>query len=86
LTGSKGIRTGFVRDIVKQIGSWNGLPFTTRWLTSKFSEAQVKFALNQLDQLGILQKHPPLVERQGGLVSQAEHSLYIGEEVEVLTK
>jgi len=86
LHGKKSVRVGFVRNILKQIESYNGLPFTTRWLTSKFSSAQVKFALNQLKQLEILKEYPPLVERSDGLVSQAEHSLLVEDEVVVLTK
>ena len=86
LMGRKAVRVGFVRDILKQIEEYNGLPFTTRWLTKNFSEAQVRFALNQLNQLGILKEYPPLVERNGGLVSQAEHTLLVDDEVKVLTK
>ena len=86
LIGKKSVRVGFVREILKQIEDYNGLPFTSRWLTKKFSEAQVKFALNQLKQLGILKSFPPLVERSDGLVSQAENSFYIDDEVIVLTK
>ena len=86
LIGKKSVRIGFVRDIIKQLETYNGLPFTTRWLTKNFSEAQVRFALNQLKQLGILKEYPPLVEKQNGLVSQAEHSLLVDDEVIVLTK
>lgn len=86
LIGKKSVRIGFVRNIQKEIEKLNGLPFTTRWLTKNFSEAQVKFALNQFKQLGILKEYPPLVERQNGLVSQAEHSLLVDEEVIVLTR
>jgi len=86
LLGKKSVRIGFVRNIQKQIESYNGLPFTTRWLTKNFSEAQVKFALNQFKQLGILKEYPPLVEKQNGLVSQAEHSLLVDDEVIVLTR
>jgi len=86
LTGKKSVRVGFVRNIQKEIESYNGLPFTTRWLTRKFSPAQVKFALNQFKQLDILKEWPPLVERSDGLVSQAEHSLLVDDEVIVLTK
>jgi methionyl aminopeptidase len=85
LKGKKSVRIGFVRDIMKEIESYKGLPFTTRWLTKKWSLAQVSFALNKFKQLEILHEYPPLVERSGGLVSQAEHSLYIGDEVEILT-
>ena len=86
LVGKKSVRIGFVRNILKQIETYNGLPFTTRWLTKNFSEGQVRYALNQLKLLGILKEHPPLVEKENGLVSQAEKSLYIGDEVIVLTE
>ncbi len=86
LIGRKSVRVSFVRNIQKEIEKLNGLPFTTRWLTKKFSSAQVKYALNQFKQLGILKEYPPLVEKQDGLVSQAEHSLLILDtEVLVLT-
>ncbi|MBU0628964.1 MAG: type II methionyl aminopeptidase [Nanoarchaeota archaeon] len=86
LMGRKSVRVGFVRDILKKIESYNGLPFTTRWLTKDFSAAQVRFAFNQLKQLQILHEYPPLVEKNNGLVSQAEHSLLVDDEVIVLTK
>jgi methionyl aminopeptidase len=86
LFGRKSVRIGFVRSIQKEIEGYKGLPFTTRWLTKKFSPAQVKYALNQFKQLEILKEYPPLVEKQGGLVSQAEHSLLVDDEVIVLTK
>jgi methionyl aminopeptidase len=82
----KSVRMGFVRDIQKEIESYNGLPFTTRWLTSKFSENQVRYALNQIKQLGILHEFPPLVEKQNGIVSQAESSFLIDDKVVCLTK
>jgi methionyl aminopeptidase len=86
MTGRKSVRMGFVRDIQKEIESYEGLPFTKRWLFRKFSEAQVNYALKQFEQLGILHSYAPLVERSNGLVSQAENSFYIGEEVVQLTK
>src|SRR3989338_11716072 len=67
LVGKKAVRVGFVRNILKQIEGYNGLPFTTRWLTKNFSEAQVRYALNQLKQLDVLRGYPPLVEKQNGL-------------------
>lgn len=86
LVGKKSVRIGFVRNILKQIEDYNGLPFTTRWLTKNFSEPQVSYALNQFKLLEILKEHPPLVEKEKGLVSQAENSFLIDEEVIVLTK
>ncbi len=86
LVGKKPVRIDFVRKILKQIENYNGLPFTTRWLTKNFSEVQVRYALNQFKELKILREYPPLVEKQGGLVSQAEHSLLVDEEVVLLTR
>ena len=86
MTCKKSVRVGFVRDIFRQLEGYHGLPFTTRWLTKHFTPAQVKYALGQMRQLGILHEYPPLVERSGGFVSQAEHSVYIDDEIVVLTK
>jgi len=86
MVGRKSVRTGFVRDIQKEIETYSGLPFASRWLTRKFSEPKVRYALNQFRQLGILRSYPPLVERSGEVVSQAEHTLLIDDKVEILTK
>jgi methionyl aminopeptidase len=86
MIGKKSVRTGFVRDIQKEIESYNGLPFTSRWITNKFSEVQARYAMNQLKQLGILHEFPPLVEKQKGIVSQAENSFLIDDKVICLTK
>ncbi|MBR9699602.1 type II methionyl aminopeptidase [Candidatus Woesearchaeota archaeon] len=85
MKAKKSVRTGFVRNIQKEIESYEGLPFTKRWLLKKFSDAQVSYAFKQFKQLGILKEYPPLVERSNGLVSQAENSFYIGDEVIQLT-
>ena len=86
LEDRKSVRVGFVRNIQKEIEKFQGLPFTTRWISRKFSEAQVRHALNQFKLLGILREYPPLVDKNDGLVSQAEHSFYIDDEVMVTTK
>jgi len=83
LTEVKPVRLSFVRQILKEIEKFNGMPFTKRWLN--FPEAQIEFAFKQFKQLGILREYPPLVEKTKGLVSQAEDSFYIGENIEVLT-
>ncbi len=82
----KPVRVGFVREILKQIESYNMLPFTKRWLTANFSEAKVNYALKQLKQLEIIREYPPLVERTNALVSQAEHSVIVDEKVIITTK
>jgi methionyl aminopeptidase len=87
LKGEKPIRDMTARKILKEIKKYNGLPFNYRWLGNKFSEGQVKIGIRFLLQAGILKDHPPLPEVDNGIVSQFEHTLYIGEdETIVLTK
>ncbi|MBN1157148.1 type II methionyl aminopeptidase [Candidatus Woesearchaeota archaeon] len=86
LINKKPVRNIFTRQILKEIESYNDLPFTTRWLARKFPMIKVNFALKELLQNNIIKAYPPLVEVAHGLVSQAEHSLLIDDKVEVLTR
>ncbi|MBW2965388.1 M24 family metallopeptidase, partial [Candidatus Woesearchaeota archaeon] len=86
ITGRKPVRNIVTRQVVQKLSRFNGLPFAARWLTKDIPVFKVNFAMKELDQLGILKSYPPLVERQGGFISQAEHSLYIGDKVIVMTK
>ncbi|MBI2541916.1 type II methionyl aminopeptidase [Candidatus Woesearchaeota archaeon] len=81
------VRSPITREILKEIETYEGLPFAKRWLTKKFG-AKANFALRELAQLGIIHQFPPLVEVSKGIVTQAEHSILIddGGEVIVLTK
>ncbi len=75
------------QDVIQHIKSYRGLPFTTRWLTRKFSEAKVRLALFSLKRAGLLHEYPPLPEVSGGLVSQSEHTMLVTPDgVEVLTQ
>ena len=71
---------------MKEIETYNGLPFTTRWLTRKFG-VKAKFALREMEQLGMLHSYAPLADKDKGLVSQAEHSILVDDtgKVVVLT-
>lgn len=86
LIAKKPVRAGFVREILKKIEEYEGMPFAKRWLASTHTIAQVNYALEQLVKLGAVKAYPPLVERADGMVSQAEHSIYVAEEPIVLTK
>jgi methionyl aminopeptidase len=86
LSGKKPVRNIVTRQIMKKLSGYNGLPFATRWLTKDFPLFKVNFALKELNQLEILKSYPPLVERTNGMVSQAEHSVYVGDKVIVMTK
>lgn len=83
----KNVRSPITREVLKEIETYENLPFAKRWLTRKFG-AKANFALRELTQLGILHQFPPLVEASKGIVTQAEHSILIDNngEVVVLTK
>jgi len=87
LTEKKPVRNIFTRQILKELEKLNGLPFCRRWLTKKFSLPKVNFALRELKALDILREYPPLVDKNHGLVSQAEHTLIVTKQgCEILTK
>jgi len=80
------VRDNFTRQVLGEIAEFNAMPFCTRWLAAKFPINQLRFALSRLVQAGILREYPPLPEMANGIVSQAEHTLYIGDEIEILTR
>jgi len=87
LVQRKPTRSPFAREILAFVETEYGqLPFTTRWLSQKFGLGKTNLALRELTNVGILKSYPPLRETTKGLVSQAEHSLFIGDKVEVLTR
>ena len=86
LVGQRPIRSNFTREALTEIKKYNGLPFTTRWLTKKLGEGKTRFALRELTNLEMLEQHPPLVDRNKGLVSQAEHSVIVADKPIILTK
>ena len=73
------------RAVLKEIDSWRGLPIARRYFTHLDSEA-VEMTITKLARQGSLMRYPPLVEEEGVMVAQTEHSLYLGPDgVEVLT-
>ncbi|MBI2654317.1 type II methionyl aminopeptidase [Candidatus Woesearchaeota archaeon] len=83
LEKKKPVRSPVTREVLKEIEGYEGLPFTKRWLTKKFG-AKTDFALRELSQLNMIHKFPPLVEVNKGIVAQAEHSVLIDDEGEVI--
>ncbi|MBI4440698.1 type II methionyl aminopeptidase [Candidatus Woesearchaeota archaeon] len=78
ITRYKPQRVGFVRDMVSYLEDrFKFMPFSRRALLGKFTLPQVNYTLALLKTQGMLRHYPPLVEKAGGLVSQAEHSMYI---------
>lgn len=76
---------GLDRDVLKAIESWRGLPIARRYFT-QFDTDAVEDTITKLARQGSLMRYPPLVEEEGVMVTQTEHSMYIGPEgVEILT-
>ena len=86
LIGKKPVRNIFTRQILKELEKYNGLPFCRRWLTEKLSLPKVNFALRELSNLEILREYPPLIDKNHGLISQAEHTLIVKEKPIILTE
>ncbi len=85
LNAIKGVRSNMTREVLKDIQEFKKLPFTTRWLTTKHSISKVKYALNDLKNLGIIHDYPPLLEVGKGIVSQSEHTVIVREKPIVTT-
>ncbi len=76
---------GIDKDMLRAVMDWRGLPIARRYFTD-FDSDVVEDTLSKLSKQGSLMRYPPLVEKVGVMVSQTEHSLYVGEDgVEVLT-
>lgn len=82
LQNQKPVRNMISRQVLKEIDSFSGLPFTTRWLTKTLGN-KAKFGLRELEQLEIVHAYPPLADQNKGLVSQAEHTFVIDDEGKV---
>jgi len=83
LKQKKPVRNPITRQVLKEIETYENLPFTTRWLTRKFG-AKAKFALKEMEQLDMLILHPPLADQNKGLVSQAEHTVLVDDDGNVI--
>jgi len=82
LVAEKPVRHPSARALLQEIGKYKTLPFAKRWLGER-----VDFALVQLVRAGVIQPYPILKEIQGGLISQAEHTIMVTREgCEVITK
>jgi len=82
----KGVRNQFARDLLKDIETYNGLPFTTRWLSRKHGVGKTRFGLRELLNAGIIKGYPSLPDVGKGFVSQAEHSVLVFDKPIIITK
>jgi methionyl aminopeptidase len=76
---------GLDRDVLREIEAWRGLPVARRYFRHLDRE-KVEEAFARLARQGVLHRYPPLVEEDGVMVAQTEHSLFLSPAgVEVLT-
>lgn len=76
---------GLDRDVLKAIDAWRGLPIARRYFLD-FDPEIVDDTFSKLARQGSLMRYPPLVEEEGVMVAQTEHTLFLGPEgVEILT-
>jgi len=76
---------GLDRGILKAIDSWRGLPIARRYF-NEFDSEMLEDTLQKLARQGSLMRYPPLIEEDGVMVAQTEHTLYLGADgVEVIT-
>lgn len=86
LISEKQPRSMMTREVLKEIKTYEGLPFTSRYLERKFGQGKTAFALRELMNMGAAQAHPPLVDKGKGLVSQSEHSVIVKDKPIIYTK
>jgi methionyl aminopeptidase len=76
---------GLDRALLRAIESWRGLPIARRYFRDH-DAALLEDTLTKLVRQGSLMRYPPLVEEDGVMVAQTEHSIYLGPGgVEILT-
>ncbi len=79
------VRNPDARKIIEFAASRNGLPFAERWIPID-SLFKTRIGLRELRERGIIHDYNVLREARGGMVSQAEHSLIVGDPPTILTK
>ncbi len=86
LIDTKNIRSQTAREILKYVQEeYSTLPFCSRWIVKKFG-TKALFGLRQLEEQGNLHQFPQLVETSHSKVSQAEHTVLVGDEIIVTTR
>jgi methionyl aminopeptidase len=82
IVSDRPVRHPSARALMQDLEKYKTLPFAKRWLGER-----VDFAIIQLVKAQIIQAYPILKEVQGGLISQAEHTIIVKEDgCEVITR
>jgi methionyl aminopeptidase len=72
LVSNKPVRLPAARALLQKIETYKTLPFAKRWLGDR-----IDFAMLALVKANIIQPYPILKEIEGGLISQAEHTIIV---------
>jgi methionyl aminopeptidase len=72
-----------VRNTARQ--RFKTLPWASRWLYSEKTDFDIASALNILLRNGAIHAYPVLLEGKDGMVSQFEHTLFVGEKGAIVT-
>lgn len=83
IEASRNVRGRSQRKLLNQIQEFKGLPFTTRWI-SDFG-GRKRMAMKKLVDHNIVHSYPILKELNGGTVVQAEHTVLIQEDENIVT-
>lgn len=77
--------TGLDKTVLREIDAWHGLPIARRYFQHLDRNA-LEDTFTKLARQGSLVRYPPLVEEEGVMVAQTEHSIFLGSDgAEVLT-
>jgi methionyl aminopeptidase len=84
----KPVRDAIAKNVLDYINKeFKSLPFAKRYLTQKFPESKVNYALSYLIKNGIIYEYGQLPEKEeGSMVTQFEHTIYISDPIIILTK
>ncbi|MEM2121418.1 MAG: type II methionyl aminopeptidase [Candidatus Woesearchaeota archaeon] len=85
LIKSKPVRNNTARKILREIESYNGLPFTTRWFYKKYPKILVDNAIREFLNNEMIYEYKPLSDIGKGFVAQFEHTVIVRESKNIIT-
>ena len=72
-----------IRNAARQ--RFGTLPWATRWLHHLKTEIDIDAAVSNLARAGVIHGYPVLIEGKNGMVSQFEHSIFVGPDGAIVT-
>lgn len=86
ISSSQNVRDNNAREILSYIAEeYMTLPFCSRWLVKKFG-TRALISLRFLENAGVIHQYPQLIEISKMPVAQAEHTLLIDKDIEVISE